>query len=407
MQDSRKAPQIVFTVNGPGEISGWMFPLIQSLRAAIPDLRIAVCLLPCVYSTGAETSVLQRLGVDVAVSVRDSLALILRGRTPAGLDRTAPTLIFHLGGEVALTVLLSKRLRAPIYAYAERPLPYGFAFSRVFYNGLNQLPARIAATPEASVGELMVDAAQLRRDAHRASHSGRPTIGLFPGSREYMAEFLLPYYAVTVDALSAQRPQIDWVMARADFVRMEFLRSLAPPPADRTWPALPLSFHQDGDAAWLQTPAGNRIRILPGAQVLGLADCALTIPGTNTGEIAASGIPMVVVLPTYMGHEVPLPGLAGHVGRLPVIGKMLKLYFGYKVLHGLPLLSQPNRRAGAKIVPELVGQGLHPAINATLLDYIDNDTTALSVQIRDAMGKGGAATLLAAAVADFFAKAKP
>jgi lipid-A-disaccharide synthase len=407
MQGKGGAPQIVFTVNGPGEISGWMFPLIVALRAEIPDLRIAVCLLPCVYSTGAETSVLQRLGVDVPISVRDSLALIFRGCIPAGLDRSAPTLIFHLGGEVALTVLLSKRLRAKVYAYAERPLPYGFAFSRVFYNGLNQLPARIAATPEAAVGELMVDAAQLRRDAARVAHTGRPTIGLFPGSREYMAEFLLPYYAVTVDALSAERPDIDWVMARADFVRMEFLRSLAPPPEDRTWPALPLSFHEKGNAAWLQTPAGNCIRILPGAQVLGLADCALTIPGTNTGEIAASGVPMVVILPTYLGHEVPLPGLAGHVGRLPLIGKMLKLYFGYKVLHGLPLLSQPNRRAGFKIVPELVGEGLHPAINDALRGYLDHDTTTLGAQIRDAMGKGGAAQKLAAEVAAFFAKGQP
>jgi lipid-A-disaccharide synthase len=401
-----EAPQIVFTVNGPGEISGWMFPLIRALRQAIPDLRVAVCLLPCVYSTGAEVSVLQSLGVEVPVSVKDSLALIFRGRWPAGLSRTAPTLLFHLGGEVALTVLLSKRLHAPIYAYAERPLPYGFAFSRVFYNGLNALPARLAASPEAAVGELMVDAAQLRRDAAQAARTGRPTVGLFPGSREYMAEFLLPYYAVSVDALSAERPEIDWVMARADFVRMEFLRSLKAPPEDRTWPALPLTFHQDGEAAWLQTPAGNRIRILRGAEVLGLADCALTIPGTNTGEIAASGIPMVVVLPTYLGHKVPLPGLAGHVGRLPIIGKMLKLYFGYKVLHGLPLLSQPNRRTGRRIVPELVGEGLHPAINEALRGYLDHDTTALGAEIRDAMGKGGAAQKLAAAVADFFAKGR-
>jgi lipid-A-disaccharide synthase len=118
-------------------------------------------------------------------------------------------------------------------------------------------------------------------------------------------------------------------------------------------------------------------------------------------------MPMVVVLPTYLGHEVPLPGLAGHVGRLPLIGKMLKLYFGYKVLHGLPLLSQPNRRAGTKIVPELVGEGLHPAINAALRGYLDQDTTALGAQIRDAMGKGGAAQKLAAEVAAFFAKGQP
>ena len=64
---------------------------------------------------------------------------------------------------------------------------------------------------------------------------------------------------------------------------------------------------------------------------------------------------MVVVLPTYIGHIVPLPGLAGHLGRLPGVGRALKTALGYRMLRGLPLLAQPNRRTGRMIVPELVG----------------------------------------------------
>jgi lipid-A-disaccharide synthase len=252
------------------------------------------------------------------------------------------------------------------------------------------------------IGELMVDAAALRRAGVARPPDSRPRIGLFPGSREYMVEFLLPYFAVTVDAVSARHPEVDWLMARADFVRMDFLRQLAPPPEPRHWPAATLRFGEAGPDTWLETPAGNRIRILPGREVLALADLALTIPGTNTGEIAASGTPMVVILPTYRGDEVPLPGLAGHLGRLPLIGKALKTLFGYRLLNSLPLLAQPNRRAGRMIVPELIGTDLHPRISSEIEQILTTDTTALREKIRQAMGRPGASDRLAGEIGAFF-----
>lgn len=396
--------RIVFTVNGPGEVSGWLFPLARALKTAAPHLSIVVCLLPCVYSTGAERSVLAGLGtVDATSSVAESFGLILRNRRPPGLQRDMPTLVFHLGGEVALTVLLAARLRAPMYAYAEHRLPWQFLFRKVFFNGLNRLPARQLRGTAGAVGELMVDAARLRRASAGLRQGERPTIGLFPGSREYMAEFLLPYYAVIVDTLSRERPEIDWVLARADFVRMAFLRDFPEPPADRTWQAHAVRFVVDGANGALETEGGTRIRILRGSEALAQVDYALTIPGTNTGELAASGVPMVVVVPTYVGHKVPLPGLAGHVGRLPLVGRALKTALGQRVLRHLPLLALPNRRAGRMLVPELVGQGLHPAILAALRDFLDHDTRPLSDALRAAMGEGGAAEVLAAEIVAFFA----
>lgn len=394
--------QVVFTVNGPGEIAGWLQPLAQALRAAHPQIRIVVMMLPCVYSTGAEARVAAGLGtVDLAVPVGQALRFVLTGRLPAGMAPAARSLVFHLGGEVALTLLVAARLRASLYAYAEQPLPYGFAFRRVFYNGLNRLPKRLKVDPARLVGELMVDAAALKRAAFGGARSDRQVVGLFPGSRTYMAEFLLPYYAVTVDAVAARLPQVRWVMAQAPFVDEAALRRLTPPEGHH-WPALPLTWHETAEGRWLQTPAGNRIEVRPGPEVLATADVALTIPGTNTGELGAGGTPMVVVLPTYRGDEVPLPGLAGHVRGLPLIGRALKLYFARKVLRGLPMLAQPNRRAGRRIVLELVGTDLHPAIAAELERLLTGDTTALRAEIRAAMGRGGAAERLAAEIGGFF-----
>ena len=403
MQVDGSGMQVVFTVNGPGEISGWLYPLAHALKALCPDISIAVCLLPCVYSTGAETSVLDWMPtIDVVCSVKQSIALITRNRLPTGMVRTKQTLVFHLGGEVALTVMLAKRLKAPIYAYTERPFPLQWMFRKVFYSGLHKLAQRISGNRPQVVGELMVDAAHLRRVSAHGTKDGRIMIALFPGSREYMAEFMLPYYAVIVDEFNSQRSDIDWVIAKADFVRMEFLRHLQMPPQERTWPARELRFGEAGNTQWLETPSGNRMRILAGKEVLSLADFALTIPGTNTGEIAASGIPMIVVVPTYLGHDVPLPGIGGHLGRIPVIGRMLKLAVGRSLLRSLPLLSQPNRRAGRMIVPEFVGQGLHPQIKAALTDLLASDTQDLRNAVRDAMGMAGAAQILASEIKAFF-----
>src|SRR5690554_7637254 len=58
--------------------------------------------------------------------------------------------------------------------------------------------------------------------------------------------------------------------------------------------------------------------------VMGAADMALTVPGSNTAEMAAAGLPMVVVLPMNLVEKIPLPGAAQYAERLPLVGKRLK-----------------------------------------------------------------------------------
>jgi lipid-A-disaccharide synthase len=191
-------------------------------------------------------------------------------------------------------------------------------------------------------------------------------------------------------------------MAKADFLPDALIRDFPAPRPDRTWQAHRVTFHEDVAARWFQTAQGTRIAIASNAEVLAQADLALTIPGTNTGEIAACGIPMVVVLPTYLAEIVPLPGLAGHLGRLPWVGAPLKRVFGRQVLKHLPLLALPNRRAGRQIVPEFVGRGLLPAVEASLEGLLAADLAALGAEVRAAMGPPGAAARLVGAISDHF-----
>jgi hypothetical protein len=385
--------QVVLTVNGPGEVFGWVYPLAEALRRRAPDLRLVACLLPCAFSSGAEVDVLRKLPwIDLALDVRQSMALITRGRRPDGWQE-GPSLVMHLGGDLALSYLLGSRLSAKRYAYAEHATPILRRFDAVFFSGLSGGGASFGAT----VGELMVDAVRLRRREASRAPSDRPRIAIFPSSRAYMAIHALPYFAARVDALAPKYPHIDWVTARSPFIPLSTFRTIPPPLEGRRWPASELRFREGAGGAWFETEGGNRIAILDGPDAIATADLALTIPGTNTGELAAAGVPMVVALPTYLGEDIPLPGLPGHLGRIPIIGRNVKRFFGWRRVANLGLLALPNVRAGEMLVPEFLGEGLQDDIDAALsaqIEALGQDGT-LRDRLREAMGRPGAAEELA------------
>ncbi|MFN3145745.1 MAG: hypothetical protein ACE368_11075 [Paracoccaceae bacterium] len=398
-------PQLVITVNGPGEIAAWLYPLSVAVRRARPDIRICVCLLPCVFSSGAERGVLDGMEtVDAVADVGQSFGLILKDRLPDGFRRDVPTLLFHLGGETALTVLIARRLGCRMFGYAEAPPGWQGRFERLFFSGLNKLPPAIP--PGDIVGDMMVDAADLRRAAARRDADGTTTIGLFPGSRDYMVGPLLPFMAAAADELARRRPALRFVIAKSDFLDWDFLANLPRSDPGAEWAVSEVTLHREDGRAWLMTGAGTRIDVLTNAQVLAGADLAVSLPGTNTGEMGAAGLPSVVIVPLHMAnrnaHQTPLPGLPGHVGRIPLIGPPLQRFFAHQALKRTPLLSLPNRRAGRMIVPELVGDLTPGDIADTLETLLDGDRAALSAELRAAMGAGGAAARLADEIDGYF-----
>jgi lipid-A-disaccharide synthase len=58
--------------------------------------------------------------------------------------------------------------------------------------------------------------------------------------------------------------------------------------------------------------------------IMQASDLAITIPGSNTAEMAGLGLPMVVALPLNKPESLPLEGIPGLIGRIPVFGPSLK-----------------------------------------------------------------------------------
>lgn len=392
--------QLVITVNGPGEISAWLTPLARAVKAASPETRVLACLMPCVFSSGAERAVVERIeAVDAVAGVAEGFGMILRGRFPPGFDPDAPSLVLHLGGELVLSRLVARRLGAPVHAYVEHPSPILKRFDRVFYNGLNPMPDRIGRLATEPLGEMMVDSALARLAAAGPVVREAKTVALFAGSRSYMAEFLLPYLAEAADRIAATRPDIAFVTAKSDYIDAAWYRDFPAPPAPRDWQASPVRHHEEGGREWFETARGTRIEALSTGEVLARAGAAVTLPGTNTGELAAAGVPMVTIIPTYRvcAEAVPLPGLAGHVTRIPFVGRELKVWAAGLALKRSRILAIPSRRAGRRLAPELVGRDLHDAIAREVIALVDDETRSVADAVREAMGPPGAAARLAQA----------
>jgi lipid-A-disaccharide synthase len=257
------------------------------------------------------------------------------------------------------------------------------------------------ASPERhlEVGEMIVDAVWLRHPTRRRLDP--PKIVLFPGSRDYIAKFILPFFAKVADVVASQRGDVTFSVARSRFLSRDFLLTIPDVNDGRPIEGDNMTVDCDGDRMTLRTSGGTRLEVEEPRAAIDGASYAVTLPGTATAELAALGIPMAVVLPTYWGETAPLPGLAGHLTKVPALGRYLKRIAGHIHLRRHPVLAHPNLRAGRTIVPELVGRICAADVARPVLDSLAGDREKTSADLIAAMGPDGGAQRVAAILADY------
>ena len=113
------ALDLYVTANSPGEISGWVAPLARELRTRVGSLRITVVVPPCQYASGEELELGRQAGADRCVRV-GGLKSLADVRDPGGAG-DGKRLVMHLGGDVAFSVYISRRLKCPLLVYSSRP----------------------------------------------------------------------------------------------------------------------------------------------------------------------------------------------------------------------------------------------------------------------------------------------
>lgn len=396
--------QVICTVNGPGEISGWLYPFANILKMRNPGVRVCAAVLPSVFRSGGEARVLKSLpAVDALSTEKDTLRLIYRGRVPVGFVPGKPGCLIHFGGEPFLSWMLARRFGYPLLFYGEGvPRPH-FWFRKVYLteksgNVKKGIPENRKIIP---IGNLMVDAALMRCGNRRSSEGGDFTIGLFPGSRHYQVKHMLPFMLKVARLTRIGLGKPEFIVARAHFLDLETLGQVAGETEGRLLDGDSAVLEQDGSSTRLVSEYGISVDIETPEKVMARIDLALTVPGTNTAELAALGIPMMVLLPSQKPELYPMPGPAGHLHRIPLVGKYLKTFLLWLFWKRVKYFAHPNRRTKREVVPEVVGKVSAEEIAKKLLNFSHTPLGEVEVKLQAIMGAPGAAGRLADEVLHF------
>ena len=385
--------EILITCNSPGEVASWLRVTLPEIRRLAPQARIEVALVPCPYATGAEKSVVERLeGLDRVYSPWQTVGLALRpGQHPA------KGLVLFLGGDPWHALLLGWRLGYRTAGYFERPTCWSRRFDLPLYNA----PTEGEPVQAHVVGNLMVDGLQASGGRSRADlglDADRPVIGLFPGSRHlHQRVTLAAYLAVAENLLAASRGRVQFVLLRSPFVTPQGLQKAIDNPWSVGLPVATATVHEDR----IVCQSGLTIPMVTGlpGEVFSLFDFAVTIPGTNTAELACCAKPFLVTL-----HRLAFFGGGGLVGvfeRFPLLPDSWKIRlrqrkhkrYGFLVAH-------PNLVAGRVVAPEVIVRDTTADLEKEILRWIDDPEgrQRMGQELQAVMGASGAARRLAEAV---------
>jgi lipid-A-disaccharide synthase len=353
--------ELVLVSSGPGEVSNWAVPMAQaaSVWAASRNAPLVISLIlpPCQFASGQEGAYARRRGPFARIlGPRACLALV------AGLRRlplSGRGCVLHLGGDLWYSATLGRRLGFPALAYVETEMVRKRAsqFERIFVPAQpladRLVSARVPRERVRVVGDLRVDHLASFRALAGAPRRGL-RVALLPGSRGWIVEGMLPFLLDAAAALRTARPEIRCSVIASPFLAPDALAHLLAPHRERV------------DALGIDVVQDERL------QALAACDLAVTLPGTNTVELAVLGVPMLVVLPLDRPGRIRTEGMSEWVSRVPGLGTAIKTAMAWRFARRGQLVAWPNREAGRQVVPEMVGRVLPEDVARGALGMLDD-----------------------------------
>lgn len=441
---------VVIVANSPGEVSGWARPLVSALRESqektgpeFGGLSIIIVLPPCPFATGHEAEVARLIpGVDAVVTPSEYLKFVLAGSLPEKImDLVSEEkreswrgIVVHLGGDHLHSVLIARRLGFPAVGYSDRTIKFQRQFVRVLAED-----ARVAAKLQGKgvpgekvdiVGNLMVDGVLADKDRKSVRDilkvaEDTPMVCLLPGSRKQQIQYVMPFFLRCAEIVKEFREDTVFVMPLSPFVSIDMVRSVLAatgkdadkhkdtPEGDPAQSGLESTSAtlstltdagEEGSIASevILTSGGATVLVVPTSRysVMAACDLALCMPGSVTAELGYLGVPAVVVVPLNLPEEIPLTGISEFFGRLPVIGKPIKRMAVRKMLKRIEFTAIPNKRQRRFIMPEIRGVLTAEDVAIKVLELLQDAKARdrISVELKEAMGRPGAADRVASAV---------
>jgi hypothetical protein len=335
---------LVLVGNGPGEVAGWAVPIAAEARrqaaAQQQALDVTLCLPPCQFASGQEKRVAAAANVfdrifDPADTFR--LSLGLPGWTPS-----APTVLLHVGGSFWYSKRLARRWRARAFAFVERAhiARIHHPFERIFIP-TSDLADRLIryGVPAAKLlvtGDPRHDALPDRALVTHNGNGASPQVTVLCGSRNAVFSAFFPFWVRTVTALRQRLPAVRVRLVVSPYV------------APQVQQVIIGQHRRDLDAAGIEIAHGGWSHILD-------SDLVLTIPGTNTLELAIMRIPSIVVLPVDLAPSFTAEGAVEWVTRLLPFGRVIRRWLAGSYLRRLAYVALPNLIVKRPVMPELVG----------------------------------------------------
>ncbi len=380
--------RIAITSNGPGELAGWVRPLVAALYRLAPQTDVTLFFVPDDYATGREAAVAKRLFPAAHVVTPSEYVRFALGRSLAHVPQRVDA-VQYLGGDLMHAARVRARLGGDAYAYKfarkrdARRLARAFALDAKNETALVQ--AGVARERITIVGNLAIDGAlgeaagafgdvEVAR-AHAEPRVTERTVLFMPGTRKNEIANMLPLLLAAARHLRVVRPDLEAVFAISPFTGEDELgRALAAGGHRNAWGARGRVV-VGGDGIALQADDGGApfgvvretMRHAPRARL------AVTLPGTKCIELAALGVPTIVCTPLNAPEVVVINGPLQYLDRLPLIGMALKRAIVVGVDARFPYTAQPNMDAGETVMPEMRGT-LYPGdIARRIAAYASDD----------------------------------
>ncbi|MDQ7825474.1 MAG: glycosyltransferase [Candidatus Eremiobacteraeota bacterium] len=349
--------RIYISANSPGEISGWLMPVVKTIKKLLPEYKVSVIVLPCTFASGREKQVISSIPeVDEVIPESRFISLFFDRS-----DKTHKELLY-LGGDITYTAWLARRWRISAWAYLWGNRSNDRWYRGYFVRTENDravLEGRgIKATKIFIVGDLLKDHVMEACAGCEIPPSPRhpETICFMPGSRLREVRSLMPFYLEIAALLQKAHGGLKFKALISPFIDWDELMNLGTIEPLRELGGLKgtidgekkLFFHDDATAITLVHE--NHL------QEMARSDFVVTIPGTKTGEAGCLGKPMLVLLPLNKPEDLPYKGIVGLLDAIPLLGPKIKAFALRRMAEQFTgWVSLPNMLACREVVPEYIG----------------------------------------------------
>ncbi|MDR0764726.1 MAG: hypothetical protein LBE65_03940 [Synergistaceae bacterium] len=313
---------------------------------------ITIIILPCQYASGAEMALASESGADRCLTLGRAMELI---KESGGI--ALKRLLLHLGGDVAFSVYLSKRMKCPLWVYASRPR-WKFFVDRYFVpdvksaerfesGGVGERKYRI-------VGNLALDSVVVNQTEEETRGflgipSDVPVMVCLTGSRPIEYTGSLTLFVRVSQIVAARFPDLRVIFPLASTVREDLIQ--------KTLADSRISWRGESRVREMDIAPGRAALIVRNMtlEVLNCATLALAVPGTNNLQAAALFVPFIMALPLDRADEFPVDGLMGIIPPAFPGFRRLKRAYIKRMNETTSVLSLPNKIAGQMIAPEIRG----------------------------------------------------